>query len=52
MTVVYRSPARKVEDENAGPDLLKGKRYGDGKTTPLAVEIKAGNNELETFNLP
>ncbi len=52
VTVVYRSPARKVEDENAGPDLLKGKRYGDGKTTPLAVEIKAGNNELETFNLP
>ncbi|MGO8748111.1 MAG: hypothetical protein ACLQNE_19225 [Thermoguttaceae bacterium] len=50
VTVVYRSPLRKVNDENTGPDLLRG-RYADAKTTPLKAEIKTGNNELEPFDL-
>jgi hypothetical protein len=51
VTIVYRSPERKVDDENTGPDLLKG-RYGDPKTTPLTTEIRAGKNDLGLFNLP
>jgi hypothetical protein len=50
VTVIYRSPVRKVDDENMGPDLLQG-RYADAKTTPLKAEIKTGNNELESFDL-
>src|SRR5262245_45877792 len=37
--IIYRSPEKKVDDENAGPDLLRGK-YGDPRKTPLRVEIK------------
>jgi len=50
VTIVYPSPEKKVDGENAGPDLLRG-RYGDAKTTPLRVEIKEGTNEMEPFNL-
>ncbi len=50
VTVIYRSSARKVDDENMGPDLLQG-RYADAKTTPLKAEIKTGNNELEPLDL-
>ena len=50
VTVIYQSPVRKVDDENMGPDLLRG-RYADAKTTPLQAEIRTGNNELEPFNL-
>jgi hypothetical protein len=50
VTVVYRSPTKKVDDENAGPDLLDGK-YRDPKTTPLRADVKAGENELEPFRL-
>jgi hypothetical protein len=49
-TIIYRSPEKKIDDENAGPDLLRG-RYSDPKTSLLHVEIKEGTNELEPFNL-
>jgi hypothetical protein len=48
--IVYPSADRKVDDENAGPDLLHG-RYADPNTTPLTAEIKEGTNELEPFNV-
>jgi len=48
--IVYPSPSQKIDDENAGPDLLQG-RYADPKTTPLKAEIKEGTNDLEPFNL-
>jgi hypothetical protein len=48
--IVYPSPDRKIDGENAGPDLLQG-RYADPKTTPLAAEIKEETNNLEPFNL-
>ena len=48
--VVYPSPAKKIDGENAGPDLLEG-RYADPKTTPLRAEIKAEVNDLEPFNV-
>jgi hypothetical protein len=50
VTIVYPSPARKENGENAGPDLLRG-RYADPKTTPLVVEVKEGPNNLEPFQL-
>ena len=50
VSIVYRSPEKLVDGENAGPDLLRG-RYGDPKTTPLRVEIKEDTNELEPFYL-
>jgi hypothetical protein len=46
--VIYHSPEKTVDDENVGPDLLKG-RYADPATTPLNVEVKEGSNELEPF---
>ncbi len=48
--IIYPSPERKENGENAGPDLLLG-RYADPKTTPLAVEVKEGTNNLEPFEL-
>lgn len=48
--VVLPSPSEKVDGENAGPDLLKG-RYANPKTTPLRAEIKEGSNELPPFNV-
>ncbi|MFZ1932930.1 MAG: hypothetical protein WAU84_04205, partial [Thermoguttaceae bacterium] len=48
--IVYPSPAKKVDEENAGPDLLQG-CYADPKTTPLRAEIKQGTNDLEAFNV-
>ncbi len=50
VTIVYPSPERKENGENAGPDLLKG-RYADPKATPLSVEVKAGTNNLEPFQI-
>jgi hypothetical protein len=50
VTILYRSPERKVDDENRGPDLLRGK-YSDPQTTRLKVEVKDGTNELGSFNL-
>ena len=50
VTIVYPSPVKKVDDENAGPDLLQG-RYANPKTTPLSVEINEGTNDLEPFKL-
>lgn len=51
VTIVYLSPAKKIDDENAGPDLLRGK-YRDPNTTPLEVEVKPAENELPPFKLP
>jgi hypothetical protein len=51
VTILYRSPDKKVDDENMGPDLLKG-RYADPGTTPLKIEISKGVNNLEPFMLP
>ncbi len=48
--IVFPSPARKIDEENAGPDLLQG-RYADPKTTPLRAEIKEGSNDLPPFNV-
>jgi hypothetical protein len=50
VTIVYPSPARKVDGENTGPDLLNG-RYADPKITPLRAEIKQAINELGPFEL-
>ncbi len=50
VTVVYPSPVRKENGENAGPDLFHG-RYGDPKTTPLSAEVKRGTNQLEPFQI-
>ncbi len=50
VTIVYPSPERKENGENAGPDLLNG-RYADAKTTPLSAEVKKGANNLEPFQL-
>ena len=50
VTIVYPSPAKKIDGENAGPDLLQG-RYADPKTTPLHAEIKEETNSLEPFNI-
>jgi hypothetical protein len=50
VTIIYRSPEQKVDDENRGPDLLRGK-YSDPKTTPLRIEIEERTNELGPFNL-
>ena len=51
VTIVYPSPEKKENDENAGPDLLCG-RYADPKTTPLKVEVKEETSKLEPFGLP
>jgi hypothetical protein len=51
VTVVYRSPEVKIDDENRGPDLLRG-RYADAKTTPLKVELKREKNQLKPIELP
>ena len=51
VTVVYPSPAKKIDDENAGPDLLRGK-YRDAKTTPLEIVVQPGDNQLAAFRLP
>jgi hypothetical protein len=48
--IVFPSAARKIDDENAGPDLLQG-RYANPKTTPLKAEIKEETNELPPFNV-
>jgi hypothetical protein len=50
VVIVYPSPAKKVDDENAGPDLLQG-RYANPKTTPLRAEIEEGTNDLGPFNV-
>lgn len=50
VTIFYLSPEKKADGQNAGPDLLKGK-YADAKTTPLQIEVKAGENELPPFRL-
>jgi hypothetical protein len=50
VTIIYLSPEKMVDDQNAGPDLLEG-RYANPATTPLRATIKAGKNELEPFNL-
>ena len=50
VTIVYPSPEKKVEEQNAGPDLLRGK-YSHPRKTPLHVEIVAGTNELKPFHL-
>lgn len=50
VTVVYPSPEKKVNDENAGPDLLEG-RFADPKTTPLRAELKEEATNLEPFDL-
>jgi hypothetical protein len=50
VTIRYPSPEKKENDENVGPDLLEG-RYADAKTTPLAVEVNRGTNDLEPFQL-
>ncbi len=50
ITIVYRSSARKENDENVGPDLLQG-RYADPKTTPLAAEVKKETNDLTPFQI-
>src|SRR5436309_1736724 len=39
VTIIYLSPVKMVDDQNAGPDLLEG-RYSDPKTTPLRAEVK------------
>ena len=51
VTIIYPSPERRENDENAGPDLLQG-RYADPNTTSLAAEVKEGANDLEPFQLP
>jgi hypothetical protein len=48
--ILYRSPERIIDEENAGPDLLRG-RYSDPRTTPLRVEIKEESNDLGPFHL-
>ena len=50
VTIIYRSPERKENDENVGPDLLRG-RYADPKTTPLAAEVTAEKNDLAPFQI-
>jgi hypothetical protein len=50
VTIIYRSPERKIDDENAGPDLLRAS-YADPKTTPLTIEVKEGTNDLEPFQV-
>jgi hypothetical protein len=50
VTIVYRSAEKKENDENMGPDLLRG-RYTEPKSTPLAVDVKEGTNELEPFQV-
>ena len=50
VTIVYRSPEKKENGENAGPDMLSG-RYADPKTTPLAAEVKEETNELAPFQI-
>jgi hypothetical protein len=50
VTVIYRSAQRKVDDENRGPDLLRG-RYADPNTTPLKIDVKRGSNNLEPFQV-
>ena len=50
VTIIYPSPEKKENDENVGPDLLRG-RYADPKTTPLTAEVQAGTNDLEAFQL-
>ena len=37
-------PEKKENDENVGPDLLRG-RYADPKTTPLVVEVKEADKQ-------
>jgi len=50
VTIIYRSPEQKVDGENMGPDLLRG-RFADPKTTPLRAEVKEVINNLEPFDL-
>jgi hypothetical protein len=49
VTIIYLSPEKKVDDQNAGPDLLRGK-YSNA-ASPLRVEINPMDNELEPFLL-
>ena len=50
VVIVYPSPAQKIDEQNAGPDLLQG-RYANPKTTPLRAEIKEGTNDLGPFHV-
>jgi hypothetical protein len=50
VTIVYPSPEKKVDDQNAGPDLLRG-RFADPKTTPLSADITVGENDLTPYRL-
>jgi hypothetical protein len=50
VTIVYPSADRKENDENVGPDLLRG-RYINPKTTPLRAEIKKQENCLDPFDI-
>ena len=50
VTIVYPSAEKKENDENVGPDLLRG-RYADPKTTPLAAEVKEETNNLAPFQI-
>lgn len=51
VTIFYLSPEKKQDGQNAGPDQLKGK-FNDPRTTPLKVEVKAADNDLDSFRLP
>jgi hypothetical protein len=50
VTIVYPSSDRRENDENIGPDLLRG-RYANPKTSPLRIEILKQDNKLEPFEL-
>jgi hypothetical protein len=48
--IVYPSPTKKNDNENVGPDLLRG-RYANPNTTPFKVEVKEGVNDLGTLEV-
>jgi hypothetical protein len=50
VTIICPSPEKKENDENVGPDLLRG-RYADPKTTPLAADVKEETNHLAPFQV-
>jgi hypothetical protein len=50
VTIIYPSADRKENDENVGPDLLRG-RYANPKTTPLRAEIGKQENRLGPFDI-
>jgi hypothetical protein len=50
VTIIYPSAEKKIDEQNAGPDVFKGK-YATPDSSPLRADIEARDNELPPYSL-